>query len=275
MKHLSEKTVREFQREVYAHYRESGRSFPWRDTHDSYRILVSEVMLQQTQAERVTVFFRRFVGRFPNVSALARAKTGEVIRLWQGLGYNRRALNLHKAAQIIVDEHKRRVPKGLVSLDALPGVGKYTAAAVLAFAFNQPSVFVETNIRTAYLSYFLKRKKKVSDDEILDLVRQTIDSENPREWYQALMDYGAMLKRTRGNENVRSRHYTKQSAFKGSIRQLRGGLLAQATERPLTPTLLRTYSRASQKPFKTVKDTADMLVCEGFFRRIRNSYHLA
>lgn len=274
MRHLSKKRVQEFQRTVLSHYKTNGRRFPWRETHDAYKILVSEVMLQQTQAPRVVEFFKRFVRVFPSAKALAQAPVADVIRLWKGLGYNRRALNLYRAAQAIVSNHGGVVPSNLKALDELPGVGKYTAAAVLAFSFNRPTVFIETNIRTAYLHYFLKGRKNVEDSQIFDLVEETLYTKNPRLWYQALMDYGAMIKQTVGNENLRSKHYSKQPAFRGSVRELRGELLAQAIKNPITPKTLKAYSNKVDKPISIIKNIAETLVSEGFLRHVRDTYRL-
>jgi len=266
MTHVSPQAIRLFRRRVYEHYRAHRRDFPWRRTHDPYRILVSEIMLQQTRAGHVVAFYIRFIKRFPTVASLARARSGDVIKVWQGLGYNRRALNLHRAAQRIVTAHGGKVPADITELYSFPGVGKYTAAAVLAFAFNEPVVFVETNIRTVYLHSFLKNKKKVSDKMILPLVEQTVDRKNPREWYQALMDYGAMLKNKVGNENVRSRHYAKQSRFEGSLRQVRGKLLFLAATSTITPRGLSVFCKKHRVSISVARKVLGALVSEGFLR---------
>lgn len=216
---------KQFQKMVYEYFRKNGRDFPWRKTTNPYRILVSEIMLQQTQTDRVVEKYREFLKRFPNPGALADASLSEVLRVWQGLGYNRRAKNLHACAKEIVLRHGGCIPKSYDKLLALPGVGPYTAGAVLAFAYNEAVSMIETNIRTVYLHHFFKNKKDVSDTDILACVEETLDRENPRVWYAALMDYGAHLKRTEGNQNMRSKHYTKQTPFKGSNRYVRGKVL--------------------------------------------------
>ncbi len=187
-------------------------------------------MLQQTQTGRVVEKFREFMRAFPTVEVLAGATPKKVLSLWSGLGYNRRALFLHRAAQAILKEHGGIIPSDIALLEKLPGIGPYTARAIGAFAFNLPGVFIETNIRTVYITHFFKSQKEkepVSDKELLALVAATLDRKRPREWYAALMDYGAHLK-TAGNRSHRhSAHYVRQKPFLGSLRQTRGIILKQ------------------------------------------------
>jgi A/G-specific adenine glycosylase len=218
-----------FQEAVWNHYREYGRSFPWREKQDAYCVLVSEIMLQQTQAVRVVPYFERFVERFPDVRSLARGRLVTVLKLWNGLGYNRRARFLHEAAKAVVREHRGVVPSTEAELMKLPGIGPYTAAAVAAFAGNEPSVVIETNIRSVFIHEFFGDREGVTDAEIAPLVEAAVDRENPREWYQALMDYGAHLKKQGINPSRRSAHYARQSKFEGSARQARGQVLKVLT----------------------------------------------
>ena len=228
---LTEREIRSFQKLVKDHYRRAGRSFPWRETADPYRILVSELMLQQTQTARVVDKYVRFTDTLPNFHALADASTHEVLSLWQGLGYNRRALYLKQAAGIVVNEYGGVLPDDETALLSLPGVGPATAGAVLAFAFNEPSVFVDTNIRTVFIHHFFEGGDAVSDKDILPLVVATLDRETPRTWYWGLMDYGVYLKETAGNPAKRSAHHATQSPFRGSDREIRGAVLALLVER--------------------------------------------
>ncbi|HUB93274.1 MAG TPA: A/G-specific adenine glycosylase [Verrucomicrobiae bacterium] len=211
--------------DFYAH---NARSLPWRDLEsdgrmDPYKIMVSELMLQQTQAVRVISKYHEFLRQFPTAHVLAQADLGDVLRAWQGLGYNRRAKFFWQAAQSITA--KGYFPDTLEELVKLPGIGINTAGAILAYAFNLPTVFIETNIRTVYLHHFLLNKASVSDREIIALLSQTLDRENTREFYWALMDYGSHLKATVGNPNRISKHYVKQSGFEGSRRQIRGAVI--------------------------------------------------
>jgi A/G-specific adenine glycosylase len=194
-------------------------------TLDPYHILVSEFMLQQTQVERVSVKYPEFLGRFPDVETLAWAPVPEVLRAWQGLGYNRRALALHRTARRILEEFHGEVPLDRATLDSLPGIGSATAGAVVVFSTNRPEVFIETNIRRVYIHLFFPEAEKVHDLEIEPLLERTLDRENPRRFYYTLMDFGSLLKKEARNPNLRSAMYTRQGPFEGSDRQVRGMIL--------------------------------------------------
>ena len=231
-KPLSFTQVRDFQRAVFAGQKQSPRSdLPWRITACVYHTFVSEYMLQQTQASRVGVLFPRFVKRFPSLKKLAAAPVDEVIAAWQGLGYNRRAVFLKTAAQEIVKRHDGVIPDIVELLDALPGLGRATACSIAVFAFNKPVVFIETNIRSVFIHHFFQDKKNVADAQIEALVAQTLYRQDPRRWYEALMDYGVMLKKQTVNPSRRSAHYSRQSAFAGSDRFYRGRIVAMLTEK--------------------------------------------
>jgi A/G-specific adenine glycosylase len=222
---LSPGVVESFHRFLALFFAGQGRDLPWRRTTDPYEILVSEFMLQQTQVERVAVKYPAFLGRFPDAGALARVELPEVLRAWQGLGYNRRALALHRTARIIEGEFHGEVPLDRDTLDALPGIGSATAAAVVVFSTNRPEVFIETNIRRVFIHLFFPDAEKVHDREILPLLEETLDREEPRRFYYALMDLGTALKKRARNPNLRSASYARQSPFEGSDRQLRGAVL--------------------------------------------------
>ncbi len=196
-------------------------------------------MLQQTGADRVKSRFEPFLGRFPDFPTLAQATPGEVLAAWQGLGYNRRALALKSLAERVTNDFGGLLPEDEHQLRTLPGIGPYTAAAVLVFAFNQPVVMIETNIRRVFIHCFFQDRTGISDSEIRPLVRDTLDRGNPCGWYNALMDYGAFLSTLPGNPNRRSRHYQRQSRFEGSVRQVRGRILRILLESgQLTETIL-------------------------------------
>jgi A/G-specific adenine glycosylase len=226
------KDVREFRMKVLTFYRKKGRHLPWRETLDPYKILVSEIMLQQTQVERVIPFYKKFVKLFPDFYSLARATERSVLNAWQGLGYNRRALYLKRAAKIVVKEHNGKLPKVYSALVKLPGVGKGTVGALLAFAWNEPAVFIETNIRRAFLHHFFPKRRNVSDKALLPFIESALDTKDPRRWYSALMDYGTMLGTLPENPNVRSAQYKKQPVFKGSHRELRGKIIRLRLRHP-------------------------------------------
>ncbi len=215
---------------MWEYYKKHGRhELPWRKTHDPYKILVSEVMLQQTQVERVKPFYEAFVRKFPTARKLGAAPLSSVLAAWQGLGYNRRAKQLREAAQLV---GHGVFPKHAEELEKLPGIGPYTARAVLAFAQNQDVVLVETNIRTAVLHHFFPKRKKVRDEEIERVLAAVLPHGRAREWYYALMDYGASLKRSGVKLNAKSKHYAKQSRFAGSLREARGAILKELARAP-------------------------------------------
>ena len=234
-KEVQRDTIKSFRRTVWAHYRKYGRELPWRRTADPYAIVVSEIMLQQTQVERVRGKYEEFLKRFPTFASLAGASAQEVLHAWQGLGYNRRALSLLKLARIVIKKHKGKFPRDLAELCKLPGVGRATAGSIAAFAFNVPAVFIETNIRRSLLHHFFPKKKKVPEEKIETLAAAVLDKKSPRKWYWALMDYGSMLGKTLPNANRRSSYYRKQSIFKGSDRELRGRILRILLEKSHIP----------------------------------------
>lgn len=269
---LPRKSARDaFVRDVWTQYRTSGRhDLPWRKTRDPYRILVSEVMLQQTQVERVRGFYVRFLERFPDIQSLAASPASSVVSAWQGLGYNRRALALHRAAKAVVAEHGGKLPKSYDALVALPGIGPYTAGAVRAFAWNQPGVLLETNVRAAYIDRFFPKSEKVADRELAPIIEATVDATSPREWYWALMDYGARLKATKGNATRRSASYATQKRFEGSERQLRGKVLHLVTASPRTPVQLHELLGDER-----LERVLEALTREGFLAYTGRRYALA
>lgn len=250
-----------FRKEVLNYYKKNKRHFPWRETTDPYRITVSEIMLQQTQTHRVAPKYDLFIKAFPSWQELARAPFKDVLAAWKGLGYNRRALALHRIARIVMDEYQGQLPEDPQALIELPAIGPNTAGSIRAFAFNRPAIFIETNIRTAFIHHFFKRKKSIDDTAILKLVKATIDRKNPREWYYALMDYGVMLKKMHKNPSRKSVHYKKQSPFKGSARELRAQILHQIV---LKPSTLAQIAKSLKRERKEVERHTNDLAKEGF-----------
>lgn len=247
------KQEREFQAFVLDWYEKSGRhDLPWRQTHDPYQVLVSELMLQQTQVARVIPKYQAFVERFPTVYELAAASLGDVLRLWQGLGYNRRAKFLHQCAQVVVGGYNGVFPTTEAQLRQLPGIGPYTASAVCAFAYNQPVELIETNVRQVMIHHFFKCKDEVTDAQIMDKVRRTLPADRPRDWYAALMDYGSHLKALHGNNTRKVQGYTKQSKFKGSNREVRAAIVRVLTKGSLSrvqlDTELKQYDQSKVEP---------------------------
>ncbi len=229
----------DFQELVWDKARELYREMSWRQDTRPYYVLVSEIMLQQTQVDRVIPKFEAFITAFPDVESLASAPLSEVLKLWSGLGYNRRAKFLHESAKKIVADFGGSFPETLEGLKSLPGVGANTAGAILAYSFNQPVVYIETNVRTVYFHHYFNDDTSVTDTQIRAIAEETIDREHPREWYWGIMDYGSYLKRQGVGRNDKSHHYKKQSALKGSVREVRGAILRVLASESLDETGLR------------------------------------
>jgi A/G-specific adenine glycosylase len=263
-------TPQQFRQIVWKHYRAQGRhDLPWRKTNDPYRILVSEIMLQQTQVERVKPYYRAWMRQFPTIRALAQAPLGEVLRAWQGLGYNRRAKMLHEAAKTIAG---KSLPKTAEELEQLPGIGPYTARAVMAFAHNADVAFIETNIRTAVTHHFFSKKKMVSDKEVLMVLKQVHPKGKSREWYAALMDYGSALKRSGVRINAKAKGYSTQKTFLGSDRQARGAILKELTKGKASKT--RLFGLLGDDRKSQLETQLSKLFDEGMIRKTGNSYVL-
>lgn len=255
---------------ILSYYRAHGRDLPWRHTTDPYRILVSEIMLQQTQVERVAVKYPEFLDRFPDFKSLARARRSEVLLAWQGMGYNRRAIALQETARRVTEEYGGRLPADVETLATFPGIGKATAAAISAYAFNMQVAYIETNIRRIFIHFFFQDREGIRDDEILPLVERTLYRENPREWYSALMDYGTVLKKRTANPNRRSASYSRQSRFEGSDRQIRGQILALVLDEG-TVTEKEVILRLCEEPGRVKRILGD-LAREGFVAESEGAY---
>ena len=222
-------------------------------------------MLQQTQVERVLGKYEQFISVFPDFASLAQAPLQSVLSVWQGLGYNRRAMALQRTAQTVTTEWNGILPSSVDLLVELPGIGHATASAIAAFAFGKPSVFIETNIRRVFIHFYFHDRDNVMDSEILPLVERTLVRSDPRRWYYALMDYGTMLKKQLQNPNRKSAHYQKQSPFEGSNRQIRGMVLKAVLEKPYITesALLKTLNRNHEQITAVLQDLQD----EGFIRK--------
>lgn len=256
---------------VYEYYGAHGRKLPWRvpepnGRFDPYKILVSEMMLQQTQVRRVEPKYQAFLANYPNVDKLARARLAEVLKLWSGLGYNRRAKYLWEAARQLTSNNE---PWTIDDLTACKGVGYNTAAAVLVYAHNHPYVFIETNIRTVLIHHFYANKVSVNDKELGKTLSRVIDRSNPREFYWAMMDYGAWLKRSAGNAASKSKHYRRQGVFKGSQRELRGRILRLLLQ---GPKITRELAESTQD--ERIVEVLNALELEGFIHLTRGRYEI-
>ena len=230
------KTIRQW-------YRRNAPALPWRNTKNPYHIFVSEVMLQQTQIPRVLITYPKFLKIFPTIKILAKAPLRRVLSVWHGMGYNRRALYLQQSAQHIIKKHGGIIPKDRDMLEALPGIGPYSARAIACFAYGICEPFIETNIRRAIIHTFFPRKNNVTDTEILTVLKRIQPTKHRREWYWALMDYGRDALKGVPNANRKSKHYIKQSKFEESPRYIRAKIISHLLELELfgTPFFVSSF----------------------------------
>lgn len=243
---LAPEKVRQLRHMIFRWWKDNRRDLPWRHTRDPYKILVSEVMLQQTQVSRVLPKYEEFLRTFPTVSSLAAASPAAVLTVWRGMGYNRRALYLKKTAEAIVSVYKGKFPDSQPELIKLPGLGLYTARAIMVFAFEKNVAMVDTNIRqiiTHYLFNGLPQSEKV----IHEAADMLVPIGRAWEWHQALMDYGALALT---EEKKKMNLIKKQKPFKDSDRYYRGRVvdllrLGRVRERILMAAFMKQYSKES------------------------------
>lgn len=207
-----------------------GRVFPWRETHDTWAVLLSEVMLQQTQTSRVLPKYEAFLAHWPTWEAMAASSLDDVLFLWQGLGYPRRSLALRKVA-VETERWGWKLPCDYEQLLHLPGIGPSTASAVLAFCYGEPAIYLETNVRRVLLHCLFPGHDQVRDAVLKEVLKALLDEvSDVRAWYYALMDYGVLLKFLLPNANRRSAHYARQGRYENSNRQIRGRILLQLSQ---------------------------------------------
>ncbi len=266
-------SVSSFKKRIWKYYATHKRVLPWRNINNPFQVFVSEVMLQQTQVARVLKKYPEFLAIFPDFKSLSIAPTSKLLSVWQGMGYNRRALYMRAAAYKIVNEFDGILPRSSAILQTLPGIGKATAGSLVAFAYNIPTVFIETNIRRVFLHHFFTDKTEIDDKQLMPLIADTLDQNDPRNWYYALMDYGVMLAKKFDNANKKSKHYSIQSKFEGSDRQIRGAIIRQLVkgqeydESSLISILAKDETR--------VKRILDQLKKEGFVKKKNKVYSIA
>jgi A/G-specific adenine glycosylase len=236
---------------------------------------VSEVMLQQTQVERVVPKFELFLQKFPTIKALAQSPLADVLSVWSGLGYNRRAKMLWQAAIDVEAHFDGIVPNTYEALRRLSGVGPYTARAVMVFGFNAAQVVIETNIRAVYLYHFsdLFSDELIDDGQLAPVIEATLDRERPRDFYNGLMDYGSYLKSVMADPARKSASYTKQSRFEGSKRQVRGTVLKLLVKhkRLSSSEVVKLIEGDKSRVMKILAD----LVREGMVRAAGTNWFLA
>lgn len=267
-----------FKKEVWNYYRNHGRhDMAWRHDTSPYAIVVSEIMLQQTQVSRVTVKFTSWMNRFPTWKTLAAAPVKDVLQEWSGLGYNRRALFLKRVAEAVVARKPAELPQTFEELIELPGIGPNTAGAILAYAFNKPQPFIETNIRSSYIHFFFpKSRTKIADAKLLPLIHETLTdpyiATHARKWHWALMDYGSYIKSMHPNPSRKSAHHVKQSTFKGSNRELRANILKFILAKPVTSA--KIVAKFATHTETQVRKNLSSLTTEGFLIEKDGTYRI-
>lgn len=230
MGNLSEEKIRRFQKKVFSFYKKNRRDLPWRHTTDPYKILLSEFMLQQTQVNRVAVYYGKWIDKWPTIDMLASASLVEVLEMWMGLGYNTRAVNLHRTARKIVADFNSDVLTAMKHIEQLPGIGQYTSQAVQIFSANDDLVTVDTNIRRILIAEF-HLPVTIPDKDLWEIAWLCLPKGKSREWHNALMDYGALYLTT---QKTGIRPKTTQSRFEGSDRQIRAKILRSLLKQGLT-----------------------------------------
>ena len=270
-------TIPQFQNKILRWYQKNKRDLPWRKISDPYKILVSEIMLQQTQISRVLPKYKLFLKEFPNLKTLASASDRKLLKIWEGLGYWRRALFLRETARKIMNEYRGKFPQDSQTLQKLPGIGPYTARAITCFAFSKKEAFLDTNIRRVYLHFFFQKGKKISDKEILKVAQKAVWRKKPKEWHYSLFDYGATVLKDK-KINRQSLYYQKQSPFEGSFRSFRTKamrfLLSQGkTSRKRLEVFLQKEIQNKRKSY-TPKDILVSLSKDNLIKKSKKYYFI-
>lgn len=240
------------QNKILSWYSIHKRDLPWRKTTNPYYILLSEIMLQQTQVDRVIEKYNLFTNKYPNIQDLANANTAQLIKDWSGLGYNRRVIFLQKCAQAVLKEYQGKMPTTCEELLGLPGIGPYTAAAICSFAYNHEVPCIDTNIRRV-LIHELKLKETIDQKELREIAKNAIPKNKSREWHNALMDYGSSVLTVK---KTGIKPIGKQPKFKDSRRYYRGQVLKMLKENKSVtiPLLKKVFAKIENEIKDILKD---------------------
>jgi len=266
MTKLTDEIIKKFQDKIFEWWEKNKRDLPWRKTTDPYYIMVSEVMLQQTQVSRVKEKYEAFIKKFPTKENLAEAETAEVLKIWSGLGYNKRALWLQQAATQLVEGEE--FPKKPEELEKIKGIGKYTARAILIFAFNHDLPTVDTNIRRILISEGFATEE-ATEKELFKIAAEITPKGRARDWYNALMDYGSM-ELTARKTGIKPK--TSQKKFNNSTRYQRGKIVKALIKKgALTK---KEISEECEIDQKVLAEILTKLIVEGLVVKKRQYYQL-
>jgi A/G-specific adenine glycosylase len=260
------KKIQQFQEKIFSHYYAKGRKLPWRKTTDPYKIMISEMMLQQTQVDRVIPYYHAWIKKWPTIQKLAQASRVEVLKQWQGLGYNNRAIRVHQLAQEVSKRYSGNLITALQH-EKFPGIGPYTKNAILIFACNKDITTIDTNIRRIFMHEFNLH----NDKDVESLAMQTLPKGKSRDWHNALMDYGSTIATSRLT-GIKPK--TTQSKFEGSDRQLRAQILRHFLNNPHkqhTVTTLQTLTQSSQQRLLKILSTLNK---DNLIKKVNNTYTL-
>jgi A/G-specific adenine glycosylase len=266
-KTLLMENIRMFQKKIFSFYKKNKRDLPWRNTTDPYKILLSEIMLQQTQVKRVILYYEKWIKKWPTIDALASASLPEVLQMWMGLGYNTRAINLHKTARKIVAQFDSDVIEAMKQYKELPGIGRYTSQAVRIFSTNADLVTVDTNIRRIFISEFAL-PTTITGTELWVIAETCLPRGKSRDWHNALMDYGA-LHLTAQKTGIKPK--TQQSRFEGSDRQIRATILRCLLQKPMSLSEMETIFKLEQE---RVQPILEKMVHENIIEKRNTTYQL-
>jgi A/G-specific adenine glycosylase len=248
LENIPAEKIRRFQKKIFSFYEKNKRDLPWRKTADPYKILLSEFMLQQTQVTRVVFYYNKWLRKWPTIHALASASLPEVLEMWMGMGYNTRAVNLHRTARKIIADFHGDVLQAMKQYKELPGIGRYTSQAVQIFSTNADLVTVDTNIRRILISEF-SLPSKMPDKLLWSMAEQCLPLGKSRDWHNALMDYGS-LHLTAKKTGIKPK--TRQTHFEGSNRQIRAKILRCLLQKTMSLSELEKTIKIEQKRLRPI-----------------------
>ena len=266
---LTVNQITDFQKKIWLFWKENQRDLPWRETTDPYKIFISELMLQQTQVDRVILKYIEFIKKYPTMNSIVKATDAEIIRLWKGLGYNRRALYARKAMEYLLKHFNGIFPTNEKDLRKLPGIGEYTAKAILSFALHQKVTLIDTNIRQVVEVEFAGGKK-LPEHTLFLIVKKIMPKKETWLWHQALMDYNALFL----SKNKERKKAVNKIPFKKSNRYVRGRIIDLLRTKSYLKVKLITAMKNYEKSKEDVEKAVNTLIKDGLIVQKGNTYSL-